>query len=99
MISPDHDASPPGGHSGHCDHPLGCGRLRWARPARVLYRGDLDSDGLQILGRARRAGIPVESVLMDGRDLAVAELQAAAGFSFGVLIPGEVDALSEPMEP
>ncbi len=60
-------------------------QVPWIRAARVLYWGDLDSDGFQILSRLRASGVEVSSVLMDVaaieryRDLAGLESRTAPG--------------------
>jgi hypothetical protein len=44
--------------------------LPWLRQCRVLYWGDLDTHGMEILARFREACPQTESVLMDARTLA-----------------------------
>lgn len=64
----------------------------WIRAARLVYWGDLDSDGFQILSRLRSGGVDVASILMDVaaveryRDLAGAEPRTA---------PGDLSALTD----
>jgi hypothetical protein len=43
--------------------------IPWLRRARMLYWGDLDSQGFAILNRARAAGLEVASLLMDTETL------------------------------
>ena len=69
-------------------------RVRWLRAARLLYWGDLDSNGFAILHRLR-SGVPhVRSVLMDEgtllahRDLWVPEPTPARG-AYPTLEPAE----------
>ena len=69
-------------------------RIPWIRSARIVYWGDLDSDGFAIL-HALRLGCPnVTSVLMDEhtlmayRDLWVPEPKPASG-TYSTLTPGE----------
>ncbi|MDO5696843.1 MAG: DUF2220 family protein [Dermatophilus congolensis] len=74
------------------------GRLPWLREARVVYWGDLDSNGFAILHGLRMHLPRVESVLMDEptllahRDLWVREPAPNRGV-FGTLTEGELRAL------
>lgn len=71
----------------------------WIRDARVVYWGDLDSDGFEILSRLHATGLAVESVLMDAAtverylDLAGAEPRPAPG-DYSALTPPELAALA-----
>lgn len=73
-------------------------RIPWVRSGRVVYWGDLDSDGFAILHALRSGCDDVTSVLMDEatlvahRDLWVPERKAAAG-AFATLTPAELRAL------
>lgn len=74
-------------------------RLPWVRAARVVYWGDLDSNGFAILHGLRTHLPRVESVLMDEptllahRDLWVSEPSPNRGM-FGTLTDGEARALA-----
>ncbi|TFC00498.1 Wadjet anti-phage system protein JetD domain-containing protein [Cryobacterium mannosilyticum] len=70
------------------------GRIPWIRSGRIIYWGDLDSDGFAILHALRSHCADVTSVLMDEktllayRDLWVPEPKAAAG-TYSTLTAGE----------
>jgi hypothetical protein len=70
------------------------GRIPWIQSGRVIYWGDLDSDGFAILHALRSSCADVTSVLMDEetllayRDLWVPEPKAAGG-TYPSLKPGE----------
>jgi len=70
------------------------GRIPWIRDGRIVYWGDLDSDGFAILHALRSTCTDVTSVLMDEgtlldyRDLWVPEPKAAAG-TYPSLTAGE----------
>ncbi len=74
------------------------GRLPWVREADVLYWGDLDTDGFNILGIAREKVPQVRSILMDRgtveayRDLCVPDPKPRRSFS-GALTDAELDAV------
>ncbi|MBC7442852.1 MAG: hypothetical protein H7311_10090 [Ramlibacter sp.] len=74
------------------------GRIPWIRTGRVVYWGDLDSDGFAILHALRSTCADVTSVLMDEhtllayRDLWVPEPKAAAG-TYRSLSAGEQTVL------
>jgi len=70
------------------------GGIPWIQAGRVVYWGDLDSDGFAILHALRSGCTDVTSVLMDEetllayRDLWVPEPKAAAG-TYSTLTAGE----------
>lgn len=74
------------------------GRLPWVRAADVLYWGDLDTDGFNILSIAREKVPQVRSILMDRatvetyRDLCVPDPKPRRSFS-GALTEPELDAV------
>jgi hypothetical protein len=74
------------------------GRIPWIQSGRIIYWGDLDSDGFAILHALRSSCADVTSVLMDDetlmahRDLWVPEPKAAAG-TYSTLTVGEQVAL------
>jgi hypothetical protein len=74
------------------------GRIPWIQSGRVIYWGDLDSDGFAILHALRSSCSVVTSVLMDEetllahRDLWVPEPKAAVG-TYSTLTPGEQGTL------
>ena len=74
------------------------GRIPWIQSGRVIYWGDLDSDGFAILHALRSSCSEVTSVLMDAetllvyRDLWVPEPKAAVG-TYSTLTAGEQRAL------
>ena len=74
------------------------GRIPWIQSGRVIYWGDLDSDGFAILHALRSSCSEVTSVLMDEetllayRDLWVPEPKAAVG-TYSTLTAGEQRAL------
>ena len=74
------------------------GRIPWIQSGRVIYWGDLDSDGFAILHALRSTCAEVTSVLMDEetllayRDLWVPEPKAAGGI-YSTLTAGEQRAL------
>ena len=74
------------------------GRIPWIHSGRVIYWGDLDSDGFAILHALRSSCSEVTSVLMDEktllayRDLWVPEPKAAVG-TYSTLTAGEQRAL------
>lgn len=74
--------------------------IPWLRRARVLYWGDLDSQGFAILNRARAAGLEAASLLMDTstlvayRDLWVREPVPFTG-ELGLLSGAELSTLAE----
>ncbi len=74
------------------------GRIPWIQSGRVIYWGDLDSDGFAILHALRSSCSEVTSVLMDERtllayrDLWVPEPKAAGG-TYSTLTAGEQRAL------
>lgn len=74
------------------------GRIPWIQSGRVIYWGDLDSDGFAILHALRSSCSEVTSVLMDEqtllayRDLWVPESKAAGG-TYATLTAGEQRAL------
>lgn len=70
------------------------GRIPWIRDGRIVYWGDLDSNGFAILNRLRSHCSNVQTVLMDEevliehRDLWVPEPTPATG-EFSYLLPAE----------
>jgi hypothetical protein len=72
--------------------------IPWIRSGRIVYWGDLDSDGFAILHSLRSVCVDVTSALMDEatllalRDLWVPERKPAAG-TYPSLTPGELRAL------
>ena len=74
------------------------GSIPWIRDGRVVYWGDLDSDGLRILHLLRSTCPDVTSVLMDEQtlteyaDLWVPETRPVPG-EFGLLVDSERQAL------
>ena len=72
--------------------------IPWIRAGRIIYWGDLDSDGFAILHALRSGCDDVTSALMDEatllayRDLWVPEPKAATGL-YSTLTPGELGAL------
>ncbi len=74
------------------------GRIPWIRDGRIVYWGDLDSNGFAILNRLRSHCSNVQTVLMDEevliehRDLWVAEPTPATG-EFTYLLPAELKVL------
>ncbi|TFD76116.1 DUF3322 and DUF2220 domain-containing protein [Cryobacterium sp. Sr8] len=74
------------------------GAIPWIQTGRVVYWGDLDSDGFAILHALRSSCADVTSVLMDEetllayRDLWVPEPKAAAG-TYSTLTAGEQQTL------
>ena len=82
-----------GGYAAPC-----LGRIPWIQSGRVIYWGDLDSDGFAILHALRSSCSEVTSALMDEdtllayRDLWVPEPKAAGG-TYSTLTAGEQRAL------
>jgi hypothetical protein len=74
------------------------GRIPWIQSGRIIYWGDLDSDGFAILHALRSSCADVTSVLMDEetlvayRDLWVPEPKAAGG-TYSTLTAGEQGVL------